>query len=42
MRMQVFNDLSLGPLLGKGAYGEVYRGVWRGMGKKVAVKVSFS
>lgn len=32
-----FDDVRLGPLLGKGAYGRVYRGTWNGA--QVAVKV---
>ncbi|WIA08911.1 hypothetical protein OEZ85_008329 [Tetradesmus obliquus] len=32
-----FQDIKLGPLLGKGAFGRVYRGMWNG--KMVAVKV---
>eukprot|EP00879_Flechtneria_rotunda_P009419 GHRR01009861.1.p1 GENE.GHRR01009861.1~~GHRR01009861.1.p1 ORF type:complete len:626 (+),score=158.82 GHRR01009861.1:171-2048(+) len=32
-----FADIKLGPLLGKGAFGRVYRGTWNG--KMVAVKV---
>lgn len=30
--------LTLGPLIGAGAHGKVYRGIWRG--RKVAVKAS--
>ena len=36
-----FHNLTLGPLLGKGGYGQVYRGVL-GDGKLVAVKVCSS
>ena len=32
-----FEGLELGPMLGKGVYGVVYRGLWRG--QRVAVKV---
>ena len=32
-----FEGLELGPMLGKGGYGIVYRGLWRG--QRVAVKV---
>ena len=31
-----FDDLELGPLLGRGSFGRVYRGLWEG--KPVAVK----
>lgn len=36
-RNHVFEDVQLGPLLGKGGYGKVYRGLWNGV--PVAVKV---
>lgn len=36
-RNRVFEDVQLGPLLGKGGYGKVYRGLWNGI--PVAVKV---
>lgn len=36
-KIDPFDDVKLGPLLGKGAYGRVYRGVWNGA--QVAVKV---
>ncbi|GFR53121.1 hypothetical protein Agub_g15837 [Astrephomene gubernaculifera] len=36
-KIDPFEDVKLGPLLGKGAYGRVYRGVWNGA--QVAVKV---
>ncbi|KAG2489421.1 hypothetical protein HYH03_012059 [Edaphochlamys debaryana] len=36
-KLDPFDDVKLGPLLGKGAYGRVYRGVWNGA--QVAVKV---
>lgn len=32
-----FDGLELGPLLGKGGYGRVFRGIW--YGQRVAVKV---
>lgn len=35
-RQQVFDQVQLGPLLGSGSYGRVYRGTWRGA--QVAVK----
>ena len=34
---QPFDDLQLGPLLGQGSFGKVYRGMWSGA--PVAVKV---
>ena len=36
-RCQVFEDVQLGPLLGQGGYGKVYRGLWNKT--PVAVKV---
>ncbi len=33
----VFEDVQLGPLLGQGGFGKVYRGLWNGA--PVAVKV---
>jgi hypothetical protein len=36
-RPERYADLTLGPLLGVGSYGRVYRGVWRG--EAVAVKI---
>ncbi|KXZ50686.1 hypothetical protein GPECTOR_15g370 [Gonium pectorale] len=36
-KIDPFDDVKLGPLLGKGSYGRVYRGVWNGA--QVAVKV---
>lgn len=32
-----FDDLTLGPLVGRGTFGRVYRGEWKG--RTVAVKV---
>ncbi len=38
---EAFEDVRLGPLLGQGGFGKVYRGLWNGAA--VAVKVwSFS
>lgn len=34
---EAFEDVSLGPLLGQGGFGKVYRGLWNGAA--VAVKV---
>ena len=34
-----FEDVQLGPLLGQGSYGQVYRGVWQGAA--VAIKVNW-
>ena len=39
-RREPFEDVQLGPLLGKGSYGRVYRAMWSGI--PVAVKVPFS
>lgn len=36
-KVDPFDDVKLGPLLGKGGYGRVYRGIWNGA--QVAVKV---
>uniref|UniRef100_A0A1D2ABN9 Protein kinase domain-containing protein n=2 Tax=Auxenochlorella protothecoides TaxID=3075 RepID=A0A1D2ABN9_AUXPR len=36
-KSSVFSDVQLGPLIGRGAYGRVYRGSWNG--NTVAVKV---
>ena len=33
-----FEDVTLGPLLGQGSFGRVYRAIWQGV--DVAVKVS--
>lgn len=33
-----FQDVRLGPLVGKGSFGKVYRGIWHDM--IVAIKVS--
>ncbi len=35
--LQLFSSVSLGPLLGRGSYGRVHRGVWQG--QQIAVKV---
>ena len=37
---QPFDDVKLGPLLGKGGFGRVYRAIWNGAA--VACKVSFA
>lgn len=34
-----FNEVTLGPLLGQGSFGRVYRAIWQGI--DVAVKVSY-
>lgn len=34
---EAFEDVQLGPLLGQGGFGKVYRGLWNGAA--VAVKV---
>ncbi len=36
-RNEAFEDVQLGPLLGQGGFGKVYRGLWNGAA--VAVKV---
>ena len=36
-RNQPFDDLQMGPLLGQGSFGKVYRAIWNGA--PVAVKV---
>jgi len=36
---EAFEDVQLGPLLGQGGFGKVYRGLWNGAA--VAVKVCF-
>lgn len=37
LSLQVFTAVALGPLLGRGSYGRVHRGVWQE--QQVAVKV---
>lgn len=37
--MQIFDEVTLGPLLGRGSFGRVHRGFWKG--HLVAVKVSW-
>ena len=37
MVVQVFASVHLGPLLGRGSYGRVHRGVWQS--QQIAVKV---
>ena len=36
---EVFEDVQLGPLLGQGGFGKVYRGLWNGA--PVAIKANF-
>ena len=36
---EAIEDVQLGPLLGQGGFGKVYRGLWNGAA--VAVKVSY-
>lgn len=35
---EAFEDVSLGPLLGQGGFGKVYRGLWNGAAVAVKVK----